>query len=166
LTKCNLLVTLDYMKLLMDADCLIKLTKAGLKELVVLNCDVFIPEPVKREVVDAGKEKECSDAFAAEKNIESKLIAVIDAPAMVEKGDQALIALYKKEAHDAVATDDVKLAHHLKSLNIQYILPGLILYRLLKDGKIDYKTTVWALRQLAEYISEDEFATVRLLMEK
>jgi len=154
------------MKLLMDADCLIKLTKAGLKELVVLNCDVFIPEPVKREVVDAGKKKECSDAYAVEKNIGSKLIAVIGAPETVEKGDQALIALYKKEAHDAVATDDVKLVHQLKALNIPYILPGLILYRLLKDGKSDYKTTVWALRQLSEYISDDEFATVRLLMEK
>ena len=154
------------MKLLMDADCLIKLTKAGLKELVVLKCDVFIPGPVKREVVDAGKKKECPDAFAVEKNIESKLIAVIDAPATIEKGDHALIALYKKEAHDAVATDDGRLARQLKSLNIPYILPALILYRLLKDGKTDYKTTVWALRQLSEYISDDEFATVRLLMEK
>jgi rRNA-processing protein FCF1 len=118
------------MKLLMDADCLIKLTKAGLKELVVLNCDVFIPEPVKREVVDAGKKKECPDAFAVEKNVESKLIAVIDAPPTVEKGDQALIASYKKEAHDAIATDDARLVHQLKSLNIPHILPGLILYRL------------------------------------
>lgn len=150
----------------MDADCLIKLTKAGLKELVVLNCDVFIPEPVKREVVDAGKKKECPDAFAVEINVESKLIAVIDAPPAVEKGDQALIALYKKEAHDAIATDDARLVHQLKSLNIPHILPGLILYRLLRDGKTDYKTTVWALRQLSEYISDDEFATVRLLMEK
>ena len=166
MTKRTLLVTLDYMKLLMDADCLIKLTKAGLKELVVLKCDVFIPELVKREVVDAGKKKECPDAFAVEKNIESKLIAVIDAPATVEKGDHALIALYKKEVHDAVATDDVRLAHQLKSLNIPYILPGLILYRLLGDGKTDYKTTLWALQQLSEYISDDEFATVRLLMEK
>jgi len=166
LTNSILLITLDYMKLLMDADCLIKLTKAGLKELVVLKCDVFIPEPVKREVVDAGKKKECSDAFAVEKNIESKLIAVIDTPRTIEKGDQALIALYKKATHDAVATDDVRLARQLKSLNIPYILPGLILYRLLKDGKTDYKTTVWALRQLSEYISDDEFATVRLLMEK
>jgi len=154
------------MKLLMDADCLIKFTKAGLKELVVLKCDVFIPERVKREVVDAGKKKECSDAFAVEKNIESKLISVIDAPTTVEKGDQALIELYKKEAHDAVATDDVRLVHQLKSLNIPYILPGLILYRLLKDGETDYKTTQWALRQLSEYISDDEFATVRLLLEK
>jgi len=146
--------------------CLLKLTKAGLKELVVLKCDVFIPEPVKREVVDAGKKKECFDAFAVEKNIESKLIAVIDTPRTVVRGDQALIALFKKEAHDAVATDDLRLARQLKSLNIPYILPGLILYWLLKDGKTDYKTTVWALRQLSEYISDDEFATVRLLMEK
>ena len=150
----------------MDADCLIKLTKAGLKELVVLKCDVFIPQPVKREVVDAGIKKECSDAFAVEKNIESKSITVIDSPATLEKGDQALIALYKKEAHDAVATDDVRLAHQLKSLNIPFMLPGLILYRLLKDGKTDYKTTARALQQLSEYISDDEFATVRLLMEK
>ena len=56
------------MKLLMDADCLIKLTKAGLKELVAKKDSVSIPEPVKREVVDAGKKKQCSDAIAVEKN--------------------------------------------------------------------------------------------------
>jgi len=33
-------------------------------------------------------------------------------------------------------------------------------------SKIDYKTTLWALQQLAEFISEDEFGAVRLLMEK
>ena len=121
---------------------------------------------MRRIYSGAGKKKECFDAFAVEKNIESKLIAVIDTPRTVVRGDQALIALFKKEAHDAVATDDLRLARQLKSLNIPYILPGLILYWLLKDGKTDYKTTVWALRQLSEYISDDEFATVRLLMEK
>jgi len=154
------------MKLLMDADCLIKLTKAGLKELVAVNYTVSIPEPVKKEVVDAGIKKQCSDAFAVKKNIESKLLAVIDAPETIEKGDLSLIALFKKEIYDAVATDDVRLSHHLKALNIPYILPGLILYRLLKDGKTDHKTTFWALQQLSEYISDDEFATVRILMEK
>ena len=39
------------------------------------------------------KKKQCSDAFAVEKNIESKMIAVIDLPIQVEKGDQALIAI-------------------------------------------------------------------------
>jgi len=154
------------MKLLMDADCLIKLTKAGLKELVSNKDNVSIPEPVKREVVDAGKKKQCSDAFAVEKNIESKMLAVIDLPMHIEKGDQALIAIYREEDYDAIATDDTKLTRQLKALNIPFILPALVLYRLLKDSKIDYKTTLWALQQLAEFISEDEFSAVRLLMEK
>ena len=154
------------MKLLMDADCLIKFTKAGLKELVATKNSVFIPEPVKREVVDAGKKKECSDAFAVEKNIESKLITVIDAPARVEKGDQALIAIYREEDYDAIATDDTKLCRQLKALNIPFILPALVLYRFYIESKIDYKKVLWALQQFSEFISEDEYATVRLLMEK
>ncbi len=36
----------------MDADCLIKLTKAGLKETVCQSDTVFIPAIVVREVVD------------------------------------------------------------------------------------------------------------------
>ncbi len=154
------------MKLLMDADCLIKFTKAGLKELVVTKNSVFIPEPVKREVVDAGKKKQCSDAFAVEKNIESQMISVIEASVQVEKGDQALIAIYRKEDYDAIATDDTKLCRQLKALNIPFILPALVLYRFYIESKIDYKKVLWALQQLSEFISEDEFSTVRLLVEK
>jgi len=36
------------MKLLMDADCLIKLTKAGLKELIAEDAVISIPETVRR----------------------------------------------------------------------------------------------------------------------
>jgi len=36
----------------------------------------------------------------------------------------------------------------------------------LKIEKIDYQTALLALHQLDEFISEDEFSTVRLLMEK
>jgi len=154
------------MKLLMDADCLIKLTKAGLKELVGTKNTIVIPNLVKREVVDAGKEKGCLDAFAVEKNIESKMITVIDAPSGAEKGDQALVEIFRKENYDAIATDDVKFSRQLKAYNIPYILPGLILYWLLKVEKIDYQAALRALHQLAEFISEDEFSTVRLLMEK
>ena len=50
----SLLPTIEYMKLLMDADCLIKLTKAGLKELIAGDAAISIPETVRREVVDAG----------------------------------------------------------------------------------------------------------------
>jgi predicted NAD/FAD-binding protein len=38
--------------------------------------------------------------------------------------------------------------------------------KLFKDGLADNKTALLALQQLAEYISECEFNTIRLLMEK
>ena len=118
----------------MDADCLIKLTKAGLKDLVGKRDIIFIPDVVQNEVVDAG--------------------------------DEALVELFRKENYDAVATDDAKLTRLLRIKNIPFILPGLIIYQLVQDNMIDRKTALWALKQLAEFISEDEYSTVRVLMEK
>lgn len=60
------------MKLLMDADCLIKLTKAGLKELIAENVGISIPETVRCDAVDAGKIKGCTDSIAVEQNIASQ----------------------------------------------------------------------------------------------
>jgi len=68
------------MKLLMDADCLIKLTKAGLKDLVGSKDVIFIPQVVQKEVVDAGKEKQCADAFLVEKNIEARIVTALFQP--------------------------------------------------------------------------------------
>lgn len=154
------------MKLLMDADCLIKLTKAGLKDLVGSKVAVFVPEVVKREVVDAGKERACPDAFIVEKNIDAHVIEIAEAPSDYSKGDEALITLFHKEKYDAVATDDAKLARRLKIGGIPFILPGLVIYQLLQDNMINKKTANWALEQLAEFISEDEYSTISLLMER
>jgi hypothetical protein len=71
------IVTRKYMKILMDADCLIKLTKAGLKEAICPFCAIMMPQAVYREVVDAGKRKRCEDAFVVEKNISDGKIGVI-----------------------------------------------------------------------------------------
>ena len=154
------------MKLLMDADCLIKITKAGLKDLVGSRYIIFIPGVVQREVVEAGKEKGCPDAFMVEKNIEAEVITILETSLDHANGDEALIALFRRDEYDAVATDDAKLTRLLRIRNIPFILPGLIIYQLLQDDVIDSKTALWALRQLAEFISEDEYSTVRLLMEK
>lgn len=154
------------MKLLMDADCLIKLTKAGLKELVCQHDAVVIPSAVEQEVVDAGKAKGCADAFAVENNIANNALSVAEHPKGYASGDSALSGLFSKDCYDAVAIDDSKLTRQLRALGIPFMLPGLILYRFLKDGCIDKKTAVRALNQLSGFISDDEFSTVRLLMEK
>jgi len=145
---------------------LIKLTKAGLKSLVASKVAIYTLEVVKREVVDAGKEKGCADAHIVEKNIESGLVMVVEASSDYPAGDEALLAHFNKKDYDAVATDDTKLIRLLRINGVPCIMPALIIYQLFKDGIIDRKTALRALDQLAVFISDDEYSTVKLLMEK
>jgi len=154
------------MKLLMDADCLIKLTKAGLKELIAEDAVISIPETVRCEVVDAGKIKGCADSLAVEQNIASRIITVIESSSDYAKGDHALAALFSRETYDAIATDDAKLSRHLRAHGIPFIFPGLIIHQLKKEGRMSAATAVWALDQLRAFISEDEFGMTKLLLEK
>ena len=165
MTICNLIITMYNMNLLMDADCLIKLTKAGLKVLIVDKYTVFIPSAVKREVVDTGREKDYPDASIVEENIISGKIKIVGSAQSHNKGDQAVIKLFDPQQYFAVATDDVKLTRFLRLKGIPFILPAVLLFKLLKDKEIDRKTAVHALEKLRNFISEDEYSTVRILME-
>jgi rRNA-processing protein FCF1 len=166
LTFGSLIVTMRYMKLLMDSDCLIKLTKAGLKDLVGKNYMIFIPSVVQEEVVIAGKEKGCADATVVEENIKNGVIQIIKKRLSYATGDEAVIGLFQRTGYNAVATDDAKLIRRLRLHNIPFILPALILFKLFQNNLIEEKTARWALDQLAPFISKDEYSTVHLLMEK
>jgi rRNA-processing protein FCF1 len=155
-----------YMKLLMDADCLIKLTKAGLKELVAENAVISIPETVRYEVVEAGKIKGCADSLAVEQNIKARIINVIEMRKHYAKGDHAVTVLFERDRFDAVATDDTRLTRQLRALGIPFILPGLIIHELKKEERMSLTTAHWALDQLATFISEDELSMTKLLLEK
>lgn len=154
------------MRLLMDSDCLIKFTKAGLKDIVVNNDTISIPKTVQKEVVDSGKDKDLPDALIVERNINAKKITIARAYSNFSKGDDALIHLFQKETYDAVATDDAKLIRKLKMINIPFIVPALIIYELLQRKIINKEYAFLSLKNLAEYISEDEYSTVKLWMEK
>jgi len=155
------------MKILMDSDCLIKLTKAGLKEDICQHYEVVIPVIVKKEVVDAGKSKGVSDAEVIDKNLQKGIIQVIGKESLTHmKGDQALIELYKRGQHHAIATDDGKLIRFLRSTGIPYILPGLLIYSLFRRNIISKEKGMKWLKELSALISEDEFSMVRFLLEE
>lgn len=150
----------------MDADCLIKITKAGIKEQICLNFTISIPDPVKKETVDAGKIKGCPDAESIEKNIQESLVTVVPhrSPSSI-KGDHSLIDLYRKGGYEAIATDDARFIRHLKPLGIPFVLPGLLPYFLFQKGIIARTEAVEWLRKLSSFISDDEYSTVKILME-
>jgi rRNA-processing protein FCF1 len=150
----------------MDADCLIKLTKAGLKKLVVNHNTVVIPETVKKEVVDAGKQKGYPDAALVEKNIAAKRLQVTGRASSERTGDEALARAFQSGRYDAVATDDRKLIRALKAADVPFVLPGIILYSLQQRGLVNQETALRGLDQLSHFISEEEYSTVRLLLEE
>ncbi len=150
----------------MDADCLIKLTKAGLKELIASHETIMIPEMVRREVVDAGKAKGCYDAVLVEKNVAAKTIQIAKEPSSQETGDETAIATLQAGRYDAVATDDRKLIRSLKAANLPFVPPAVILYSLKQRGLINQETALKGLENLAPFISDEEYSTVRLLLEE
>ena len=150
----------------MDADCLIKLTKSGLKEKVCQQYEIAIPAIVKKEVVEAGKRKGLPDAEVVEKNIKKDIIRVVGKESSTRiKGDQALIEIYKRGRYDAIGTDDAKLMRVLRLAGISYILPGLFIYSLYRRNIIDKVTALNWLEGLSNFISEDEYSMTKFLLE-
>jgi len=155
------------MKILMDADCLIKLTKAGLKEFICQHKKIAIPAIVKQEVVDAGKRKGYTDADLIEKNIRNGLIALAKEAALNHvKGDQALIATFKQGRYAGIATDDAKLIRILRAAGIPFILPALLIYLIYRKGLIDQVTGLNWLDRLSAFISEEEYSMTKHLLEE
>ena len=151
----------------MDADCLIKLTKAGLKEFICQHEKIVIPMSVKQEVVDAGKIKSHPDADLVEKNIHKGLITLSKELTLIHgKGDQALIAVFKQGRYRAIATDDAKFIRILRGAGIPFVLPASLIYAIYKKGAIDQATGLNWLDRLSAFISEEECSTIALLLEE
>lgn len=154
------------MKILMDSDCLIKLTKGGIKEVICRHYKIFIPKVVKKEIVDAGKIKGHPDAHIVDKNITTGAVRVTKESSDQTKGDQALVEIFNNGKYDMLATDDIKLTRLLKSAAIPFILPGLLIYSLRQRGIIRRDKALSCLDRISAFISEDEYSTVKILLEK
>lgn len=111
------------MKVLMDSDCLIKITRAGIKEVVVACISVFIPKVVPLRVVDARFAKNLPDALVVQENIKHGKVKTVSSRKQFASGDMALIELFSPKKFSLVATDDAKLIHFLRFKNIPFVLP-------------------------------------------
>jgi hypothetical protein len=156
-----------YMKVIMDADCLIKLTKAGLKEDICRNFTIVLPRLVKEEVVDRGKARQLPDALVVEKNLNEGMIKIrSDKTIKVAAGEKEALALYQKGGGDAVASDDKRFIRQLKLFNIPYITPAVFLVLMVEQGNLKIVEALKKLKALSAYISDDELTTVKLFLDR
>lgn len=146
----------------MDADCLIKLTKSGLKEDVCKAFDVTIPRLVKEEIVDRGKVKKLPDALVIEANIREELIYVDKKRDHgIDVGEKEAVALFQHGGYDAIGSDDKRFVKQLRLFNIPYITPAVFIAIMLKQGDINLAYAEERLHALSEYISENEYFAVK-----
>jgi hypothetical protein len=150
------------MKVIMDADCLIKLTKAGLKEQVCAAWHVVIPLIVRRETVD--RAPGLPDAARIRQNVVDGRIVVEETASGGTKGEQAALQLYQRGGFDAVASDDARFIRQLRGLGIPYAVPAVLVVRLLLDGTLSAVGARKALEALRPHISSDQYAAAQLMV--
>ena len=148
------------LRVLMDADCLIKITQAGYKEAALDAFQVVVPEPVVKEVVEQGSGRAASELIGT--NIEARRIEVQAVAAA--SGDSALATTFRAGSFDCVGTDDRRLIGRLTTLGIPCVVPGLLLYELARMGRLSRKAAQRLLQRLQPSISSDEYQIVRHLL--
>ena len=152
----------------MDADSLIKLTKAKAKEVILKNIEVYIPPKVVEETVKIPKEEGYPDAFLIEANLKKGLLVVekIEENEEVEEmvarlrirgGEADVFRLYKSKEVDAISSDDGKFLEILDALDIPYLTPSALIVHLFKMNVLSKKGTETYITELKEMISDEEY---------
>lgn len=156
--------TLEHMKVVMDSDCLVKLTKAGLKERVCAAWDIHIPTLVRRETT--AEVERFPDAVQIRENIDAGLITVAGDRRKRKKGEDAALDLFRSGEFKAIATDDTRFIRRLRGLDVPYAVPAVILVQLHNEGVLTRDQANGALEALSPLISPEEQAVAELMLTK
>ena len=147
----------------MDADCLIKLTKAQLKEPVCAAFRIAIPFEVRREVMaNAASHPECDVVQA---NLKRGALTEVPKHRRSMKGEEAVLVVYRTGAYAGVASDDKRFIRKLRILGVPYITPAVFILLLATKAHVSVAEALEKLEQLGPMISNDELAVVRLKLE-
>ncbi len=158
------------MKIVMDSDALIKLTKTSVKDLIASNFELCIPLEVEKEAVNEGKLRGYPDALVIAENIGSGKLKVAETRRLetIERlinsldllgGEADSIRLFKQGGYEAIASDDSRFIDLIEGLGIPYVTPGTLLIYLWKIKAVSKEETRRRLDKLREFISSEEYLT-------
>ncbi len=147
-----------------------------LKLLKELFGEVIIPEEVKLEVVDRGKDEGIADAFLIEGEIENGWILIdrsnddkskkIAESAGIEIGEASAIMLAKKR-NCAVLIDDLAARRFATGLGLEVVGSIGVLVRSAKMGKISKRDALESLNKLSKvmWLGVDVYEGARKVIE-
>jgi rRNA-processing protein FCF1 len=153
------------MVVLMDTDCLIKLTKAGLKEVVCQNFTIFVPPAVKQEALETGDRH--PDADVIKKNILAGLINVrSDSKQAAKRGEDGIFEAFSAGSYETVCSDDRKFIRRMRVMGVPYVTPAVFIPLLVERAALTIEEAYERLDILSSFISDEEAHTVKLFLER
>jgi len=151
------------MKVVVDSDVLIKLTKTGSKEVIVSLLDVSIPKRVYEETVT--ESKGCIDANKIQHNIDVGMIQV-QGQSTRDKGEFEALKLYRSGGFELIVSDDRKFLNYLDRSGIPYLTSSSLIVYLLYKNKISKEDTIKYIDNLKTHISKKQYLTAMSEVQK
>jgi len=159
------------MRVLVDSDALIKLTRAGMKELLVSTFSVCVPTAVAAETT--AMIARYADAMTIRQNLDRGLLNVVPLPGtpcpelvLFRGGDRDVVHCALAGGFAAVVTDDACLLEKLRTLGVSVTVPAAMIIAVGRKRRMPAEEVLAYLGALQPYISEDEYTTYRLIMER
>lgn len=148
-------------KIVVDADGLIKLGKAGVLALLLEEREVFVPGAVYEEAVTRGKRELYEDAFELEAALggkagifERKDVSGEEGAPPLGPGELDTLRLYREEAADAVLSDDRVFLRYLDGASVPYLTQAGVVVGLVESGRFDAGEGLAALDRLGPHIRD------------
>ena len=165
------------MKLALDTDALIKLTKSSSKAAVGKAFTLLVPTEVQRECVEQGKAGGFPDALRVEENIKEGVVSVrkpkrsarteaIVGDLRLSGGEADVLRLHRSGGIDLIVSDDRRFLHILEALGIRYTTPGPLIAAMFRLGMMPRKEALGHLEKLGAFISEEEYFEAKRAIEE
>lgn len=152
------------MDLILDADGLIKLERAGLLAQVAQTFSCVIPDAVYDEAVTQGKAKMYPDAEAIEEVVRQFISVksqrqphqhpLDEASLRLGAGEKAVLTLYFQEQEGVIVSDDRSFLSLLSRHDIPFLVPAALIVVMVRQGKLSFEAAKLALNRLRPWIRE------------
>jgi hypothetical protein len=149
------------LRLLLDADALIKLNRAGVLAIVLAATRCVVPQQVFQEAVINAKAKGHSDAELIEEALRGRcevMDVVITERLSLGRGETALLALAATRVSGLVVSDDERFQAVLQSRQIPFVNCARLVAQLAEERLLSRAAASGALQALRPYISAGSFA--------